>query len=96
METKQQIEIVETFTTYKVNTKYYSELKKKEYTATITARVTSDGRITFVPKDEHWTNMFCFVESDPDLALAVVNMMRAVAEMVKKENRESVDTSTSI
>lgn len=91
---RQEVNITEVSTIYDVSTEYHSVLKCENFNASIEGIVENDGRITINP-GKGWDRGFVFDHSDPDRVIAIANMMRAFAEMVKKENG-SVDTNISM
>ena len=92
----QEINISHIETAYDITFEYHSDLMCQNYDAKITAIEGSDGRITFRPINyDGWCNAFVFEHSDPDRVLAIANMMKAFAEMVKQENKKSIDLSSN-
>ncbi len=93
-------------TTYKVNATYHSDKMCQNYDIDFTAVEHNDGRISFFPRVNppktkypflEWPQdeeSFSFLHSDPDRIIVLSNMMKAFAEMVKKNNQKSVDTNS--
>lgn len=90
---QQQIEIEEKSTTYDVTTQYHSTLMCQNYSSIIEGIVESDNRITLKPKNGF--DCFKFYHSDPDLVIAVANMMLSFAQMVKKDNQKNLDANNN-
>ena len=80
--------------TFEIGCTYHSDIKCKDYDASMTARLESDGRVTFVPVS-HFEDGFIFDQSDPDVVLAIAKMMQEFAEYAKHETRKGIDTSTN-
>ena len=93
---QQQIEIEEVSTEYDVTSSYHSVLMCQNYDAKILAIEESDGRITLKPNDNEWDNAFVFTHSDPDRVIAIAEMMKAFAEMVKKNNQKGIDINDNL
>ena len=102
-----QINIEEESTDYSIRFSYYSDLKCKKYEAEISAVEYPDGKMSLYPIYENSNSKypflefpkdpdsFSFVHSDPDRVIALAEMMKAFAQMVKNNNQKSIDTSTN-
>ena len=90
----QEISIAQKQTIYDITFEYHSDLMCQNYDAKITAIEEPNGKITFLPNDGDY-DAFVFDNSDPDRVLAIANMMKAFAEMVKQENKKSIDLSSN-
>lgn len=92
-----QINIEEKETLYGITYTYHSDMKCQNYDATITGIEESDGSISIRP----WVNdafdgrLFEFSHSDPDRVIAIAQMMLSFAQMVKNNNKKSIDTDAS-
>lgn len=86
----QEIKIDETFTSYNVLATYHSDRKCQNYDAQIEAVEWSDGTISLSPNGRGHAFEFC--HSDPDRIIALAEMMKAFAQMVKKNNQKTIDT----
>ena len=94
-------------TTYKVKATYHSDSMCQNYDVDFTAIEHNDGRITFLPRIDspktkypflEWPQdeeAFSFLHSDPDRIIALSSMMKSFAEMVKKENKKSIDLDSN-
>lgn len=90
--TKQgQVNIIERAKTYDIKYEYHSDLLCENRDAEIEAIEETGGKITFKPRKGDWFS-FMFDHSDPDLVIAIANMMGAFAKMVKKNNTNNIDT----
>lgn len=85
-----QVKIEEKAKTYDIKLEYHSDLMCENYDAEILAIQESDGRITFSPKDKY-EDSFTFRHSDPDRVIAITKMIQAFAEMVKREDKSTID-----
>ena len=92
----QEINITERVTLYDVTTQYHSDLKNEDYNASFRAACHIDGRVTITPDSGDARTGLVFYNSDPDVVLAMANMLKAFAEMVKKENAEETENSIDI
>ena len=84
-----QVNIEEKRTVYNISLAYHSDKKCQNYDAEVTGVENIDGTITLYPR---WGGMsFEFTHSDPDRVIAIAQMMLAFAQMVKKENKNTID-----
>lgn len=90
---QQQIEIEEVSTKYDITSNYHSGLMCQNYDATIIGITENDNRISIYPRDGG--SFFEFSHSDPDRVIAIANMIKAFAEMAKKNNQKVIDTSVN-
>lgn len=91
-----QIRIEEQSTVYDVKYTYRSDLKDKIYDIKITGIVLPNNKVTIEPSNTFFPGSgFQFIESDPDRVIAIAQMMIGFAQMVKKENQKSIDTSAN-
>lgn len=98
MESGQKINITEQSTIYEVTSNYHSELACQNYDAEIEAVEENDGRITFRTNSNSFFDdgkAFVFCHSDPDRIIALAEMMKAFAQMVKKNNNKPIDTDAN-
>lgn len=98
-----EITIEEDKTIYDVSMEYHSDLMCENYDAIVQAVEEADGCISFYPVYEKSKSKypfldfpkddesFTFIHSDPDRVIAIANMMKAFAEMVKKQSKTSID-----
>jgi len=86
----QAINILQKEIIYDITFEYHSDLMCQNYDAKIRAIEEPDGRITFKPDNEGY-DTFIFDHSDPDCVIAITNMMKAFAEMIKEENKKGID-----
>lgn len=95
MEPLNQVNIEEESTIYKINLAYHSDMKCQNYDAQIMGLEESDGRITIRPSSEDgWAEAFTIKHSDPDRIIALAQMILAFAQMVKNNNKKTIDAST--
>lgn len=86
------VDIKERATTYDIKLEYHSDLLCENHDAELKAISEGDGRISFEPCKAHdFSDGFFFVHSDPDLVIALARMMLAFAEMVKRNNKSTID-----
>lgn len=91
-----QVNIEEVATKYDVRLAYHSSLKCENYDAEITGIELPGGKVTIQPSKTFFANDgFKFVESDPDRVIAIAQMMIAFAQMVKNNNKKTIDTPTN-
>lgn len=88
-----QVNIEERSTEYDITNTYHSDMKCENYDAIIIGTTHSDGKISVEPND--CGRVFEFTHSDPDRVIAIANMMLAFAQMVKNENKKTIDTSVN-
>ena len=92
-----QINIEEQSTTYNVSLTYHSDIKCENYDAKITGIEEAGGKVTLRPwcSDEYHGGFFEFDHSDPDRVIAIAQMMLSFAQMVKNNNKKSIDTDAN-
>ena len=90
---QQEIKIEEMSTQYDITAKYHSDLMCQNYDAKILGVSEGDNRISIYPNG--CCQGFEFVHSDPDLVIAIANMILSFAQMVKKENQKAIDISNN-
>ena len=90
-----QINIEEKETIYDITLTYHSDRKCQNYDAIMTGVEESDGSITVRPwgSDNFRGSFFEFSHSDPDRVIAIAQMMLSFAQMAKKDNQKTIDTS---
>lgn len=88
-----EVNIEEKSTIYDVKLAYYSDRKCQNYTAELEAMEEADGTVSLVPNAHG--NSFDFYHSDPDRVIAVAQMMLAFAQMVKNNNKKTIDVTTN-
>lgn len=88
MNNTKEINISEESTKYDITATYHSDMKCQNYDARIIGITEADGRISVKP-DRGCLGVFEFKHSDPDRVLVVAEMIKAFAEMAKKENKDS-------
>lgn len=94
-----EVNIEEKSRVYDIVYEYHSDLMCSNYDAEIHASQESDGRVSIRPNnssDYVCCNSFTFTHSDPDRVIAVAKMILAFAEMVKNENKKSIDISDKL
>lgn len=91
-----QINIEELSTTYDIKMTYHSDIKCENYDVNIIGLEFPDGRVTIKPSNTFFPDSgFQFIESDPDRVIAIAQMIIGFAQMVKNENKKSVDMPES-
>ena len=96
MEKINEVNIEETSTNYTVRLLYHSDMKCQNYDAQIMGIEEPDGRITIHPSSEEgWAEVFTIKHSDPDRIIALAQMMIAFAQMVKNNNKNTIDTDAN-
>lgn len=93
---QQQINIEEQSTTYDVSYTYHSDMKCENYDVSIMGIEFPNGKVTIKPSNTFFPDSgFMFIESDPDRAIAIAQMIIAFAHMVKNNNQKSLDTDAN-
>lgn len=88
-----QINIEEKYTAYDIELPYHSERKCQNYTVKISGIENADGTIDICPSGANpW---FEFMHSDPDRVIAIAQTMMAFAQMVKNNNKKSIDSTAN-
>lgn len=87
-----QVNIEEISTTYNIKLTYHSDKKCQNYDAQIEAQEEADGTVSLTPDGAG--SSFEFYHSDPDRVIAVAQMMISFAQMVKNNNKKTIDTPT--
>lgn len=85
-----EVNIEEISTDYSIKLTYHSEKKCQNHDAEIMAQEEADGTVSLKPN--HCGPAFEFEHSDPDRVIAIAQMMLAFAQMVKNNNKKTVDT----
>lgn len=93
-----QVNIDEKETIYDITLTYHSDKKCQNYDAIMTGVEESDGSITVRPweSDNFQRSFFEFNHSDPDRVIAIAQMMISFAQMVKNNNKKSIDISNNV
>lgn len=86
-----QVQIKERSKTYDIKLAYHSDLMCQNYDAELKAIQESDGRVSFRTADGR--KSFEFVSSDPDRVIAIARMMLSFAQVMKNDNKNTIDTS---
>lgn len=87
-----QINIEEKKTIYDITYTYHSDMKCQNYDAKIVGMEEENGKIS-IESPERIT--FEFRGSDPDRVIAIAQMMLSFAQMVKNNNKKSIDTDAN-
>lgn len=90
-----EIEIKERSTLYEVTGDYHSDLMCQNYKGKIFGTTEADNRISIKPGDGMGDG-FEFYHSDPDLVIAVAQMILSFAQMAKNENKKPIDVSSKL
>lgn len=91
---QQEILIEEQYTMYDVEMSYHSDKMCENYDAKFEGVEEKDGTMSLRPNAKFdWEEGFIFKHSDPDRVIALAEMMKAFAQMVKKNNQKSIDIS---
>ncbi len=92
-----QINIEEKKTLYDITYTYHSDRKCQNYDAAMTGVEEVDGTVTVRPweSDNFKGSFFEFDHSDPDRVIAIAQMMLGFAQMVKNNNKKSIDTDAN-
>lgn len=91
---QQEIKIEEQSTTYNIKLQYHSDMKCENYDVNIIGTELPNGKTTIQPANTFFPdNGFQFIESDPDRVIAIAQMIMAFAQMVKRNNQKTIDTS---
>lgn len=88
-----QVNIEEKYTAYDISLAYHSSKKGQNYEAEIEGFEEADGTITINP--DHCGKTFEFCHSDPDRVIAIAQMMMSFAQMVKNNNKKSIDATVN-
>lgn len=90
-----QVNIEEKETIYDIKLSYHSDRKCQNYDAVMTGVEEVDGTITVRPweSDNFKGSFFEFDHSDPDRVIAIAQMMLSFAQMVKNNNKKTIDTT---
>lgn len=88
----QEINISEKRTIYDVELTYHSDMKCQNYDAKIIGIEEENGKITLEP---HQGETFEFIESDPDRVIAIAEMIKAFAQMAKRNSQKTIDTNAN-
>lgn len=87
-----EINIDEKRIIYDVTCTYHSDMKCQNYDAKITGIEEGNGRVSLEPERGCG---FEFVNSDPDRVIAIAEMIKTFAQIVKKNNQKTIDTDAS-
>lgn len=88
-----EVQIVEQSTLYDITMNYHSDLKCQNEQAIMRGVEEADGKVTLKPGRNPIAVGFVFEHSDPDRVIAVAQMMLSFAQMVKNNNKKSIDIS---
>lgn len=92
-----QVNIEEKETIYDIKLSYHSDRKCQNYDAIMTGVEEVNGTITVRPwgSDDFQGSFFEFDHSDPDRVIAIAQMMLSFAQMVKNNNKKTIDTTVN-
>lgn len=90
-----QVNIEEKETIYDIKLSYHSDRKCQNYDAVMTGVEEVNGTVTIRPwgSDNFKGSFFEFNHSDPDRVIAIAQMMLSFAQMVKNNNKKTIDTT---
>ncbi len=80
------IKIVPLTQEFRIITTYNSDRKSQNHIVEIGAKLKADGTISLVPKNSCSLSGFTFTNSDPDLVIAIAEMIKAFAEDAKERS----------
>lgn len=88
-----KVNIEEKQTVYDIEFSYHSDMKCENYDAKIVGIEEEDGRVTIKPGEHPLAVGFIFDHSDPDRVIAIAQMIKSFAEMIKQINKNPIDIS---